>query len=169
MEVANREFTKAINQFNILNTIRKAGLISRIEIAVLTGQSRAAVTNITARLIKEKMIIEKETEPPSGTALYGVIRLNPSEGDHVEAVVDHVENGLNHLSDFIGFGIIAAHARGNDLHADIPTIEFFRPQHLDASGPFNGVPLERKIDFLNPPALGKPAEFGLGALVPAAV
>ena len=59
MEVANRELTKAINQFNILNTIRKAGLISRVEIAELTGQSRAAVTNITARLIKEKMIIEK--------------------------------------------------------------------------------------------------------------
>ena len=63
MESANREFTKAINQFNILNTIRKAGVISRIEIADLTGQSRAAVTNITARLIKEKMIIEKETDP----------------------------------------------------------------------------------------------------------
>jgi len=63
MEVANRELTKAINQFNILNTIRKAGLISRVEIAELTGQSRAAVTNITASLIKEKMIVEKETEP----------------------------------------------------------------------------------------------------------
>ena len=62
MEAADRELTKTINQFNILNTIRKAGLISRVEIAELTGQSRAAVTNITARLIKEKMIFEKETK-----------------------------------------------------------------------------------------------------------
>ena len=59
MEVANRELTKAINQFNILNTIRKSGLISRVEIAEITGQSRSSVTNITARLIEEKMIFEK--------------------------------------------------------------------------------------------------------------
>jgi predicted NBD/HSP70 family sugar kinase len=65
MQAANREITKAINQFNVLNTIRKAGLISRIEIAQLTGQSRAAVTNITACLIKEGTILEKHTEPSS--------------------------------------------------------------------------------------------------------
>ena len=40
MEAANRELTKKINQFNILNTIRRAGLISRVEIAEVTGQSR---------------------------------------------------------------------------------------------------------------------------------
>ena len=60
MQAANREITKAINQFNILNTIRKSGLISRIEIAQLTGQSRAAVTNVTANLIREGMILEKQ-------------------------------------------------------------------------------------------------------------
>jgi len=65
MEVANRELTKAINQFNILNTIRKAGPISRMEIAEVTSQSRASVTNITARLIQENMIFEKMTETSS--------------------------------------------------------------------------------------------------------
>ena len=79
MEVANRELTKAINQFNILNTIRKAGPISRVEIAELTGQSRAAVTNITARLIKEKMITEKETEPSTSRGRRRVLLgLNPA-------------------------------------------------------------------------------------------
>ncbi len=79
MEVANRELTKAINQFNILNTIRKAGPISRVEIAELTGQSRAAVTNITARLIKEKMIFEKETEPSASRGRRRVLLgLNPA-------------------------------------------------------------------------------------------
>lgn len=79
MEVANRELTKAINQFNILNTIRKAGPISRVEIAELTGQSRAAVTNITARLIKEKMIFEKETEPSTSRGRRRVLLgLNPA-------------------------------------------------------------------------------------------
>jgi predicted NBD/HSP70 family sugar kinase len=79
MEVANREFTKAINQFNILNTIRKAGLISRVEIAEVTGQSRAAVTNITARLLKEKIIVEKETKTSSSRGRRRVLlALNPT-------------------------------------------------------------------------------------------
>jgi predicted NBD/HSP70 family sugar kinase len=79
MEVANRELTKAINQFNILNAIRRTGLISRVEIAELTGQSRAAVTNITARLINEKMIIEKETEASSSRGRRRVLLgLNPA-------------------------------------------------------------------------------------------
>ena len=60
MEVVNRELPKTLNQFNILNTIRKAGLISRVEIAEITGLGRSTVTNITAHLIKAKMIFEKK-------------------------------------------------------------------------------------------------------------
>jgi predicted NBD/HSP70 family sugar kinase len=59
MPAANRELIRAINQFNILNTIRKAGAISRVEIAQITGQSRALVTNITADLIGQGLIYEK--------------------------------------------------------------------------------------------------------------
>lgn len=79
MDVSNRQFTKTINQFHILNTIRRAGLISRVEIAALTGQSRAAVTNITAHLLKEKMIVEKETETSSSRGRRRVLlALNPT-------------------------------------------------------------------------------------------
>lgn len=79
MQVANREITKAINQFNILNTIRKSGQISRVEITQLTGQSRAAVTNVTARLIKEGMILEKQTKPSNSRGRRRVmLALNPS-------------------------------------------------------------------------------------------
>jgi predicted NBD/HSP70 family sugar kinase len=78
MQVANRELTKAINQFNILNAIRTTGQISRIEIAELTGQSRAAVTNITARLLDEGMIVEKETLASSSRGRRRVmLALNP--------------------------------------------------------------------------------------------
>jgi predicted NBD/HSP70 family sugar kinase len=59
MVAANRELIRAINQFNILNTIRKSGTISRVEIAQITGQSRALVTNITADLIRQELIYEK--------------------------------------------------------------------------------------------------------------
>ena len=79
MEVSNREFTKTINQFHILSTIRRAGLISRVEIAQVTGQSRAAVTNITARLLKEKIIVEKETKTSSSRGRRRVLlALNPA-------------------------------------------------------------------------------------------
>lgn len=79
MQAANREITKAINQFNILNTIRRSGLISRVEIAQLTGQSRAAVTNVTANLIKEGTILEKKTKPSGSRGRRRVmLALNPS-------------------------------------------------------------------------------------------
>ena len=61
MAVVNRDLIRSINQFSILNAIRVAGTISRVEIAEVTGQSRAAVTNITASLIEQNLIYEKET------------------------------------------------------------------------------------------------------------
>ncbi len=60
MAVADRDLIRAINRFNILNTIRNAGLISRVEISEMTGQSRATVTNITAELVRKNLIFEKE-------------------------------------------------------------------------------------------------------------
>lgn len=61
MPVANKDLIREINRFNILNTIRQAGAISRVEIAAITGQSRASVTNITASLLAEELIYAKET------------------------------------------------------------------------------------------------------------
>jgi predicted NBD/HSP70 family sugar kinase len=53
-------------------------LISRVEIAALTGQSRAAVTNITAHLIKEKLIFEKESISSSSRGRRRILlALNP--------------------------------------------------------------------------------------------
>ncbi|NNF98521.1 MAG: ROK family transcriptional regulator [Desulfobacteraceae bacterium] len=78
MVAANRELIRAINQFNILNAIRTMGTVSRVEIAEITGQSRASVTNITAKLIQEGLIYEQKTED---TSLRGrkrvLLALNP--------------------------------------------------------------------------------------------
>ena len=60
MKAANRDFTRAVNQFNILNSIREAGRISRVEIAERTGQSPASVTNITADMLSEGLLLEEE-------------------------------------------------------------------------------------------------------------
>lgn len=61
MQSANRDFTREVNLFNILNSIREAGMISRVEIAARTGQSRSSVTNITALLIEQGLICEKHS------------------------------------------------------------------------------------------------------------
>ncbi len=61
MAAVTREPASSLSRSIILDEIRKAGLISRVEIAEHTGQSRSLVTNITADLIRETLIIEKET------------------------------------------------------------------------------------------------------------
>lgn len=78
MVVANRDLIRSINQFSILNTIRTAGTISRVEIAGATGQSKASVTNITARLIEKGLIYEKQTVDSSQRGRRRVLlALNP--------------------------------------------------------------------------------------------
>lgn len=62
MPSANLDLIRAINQFNILNSIRGRGTVSRSEIADITGQSRASVTTITAQMIEKGLIFEKKTE-----------------------------------------------------------------------------------------------------------
>lgn len=62
MPSANLDLIRAINQFNILNSIRTRRAVSRSEIADMTGQSRASVTTITAQMIEKGLIFEKNTE-----------------------------------------------------------------------------------------------------------
>ena len=78
MKAANRDFTRELNLFNILNSIREAGSISRVEIAEKTGQSRASVTNITALLIEQGLIYEDQVESsPSRGRRRIMLMLNP--------------------------------------------------------------------------------------------
>ncbi len=58
----SRQRAQAHNQYSILDTIRMHKGISRIQIAEITGQSRASVTNITADLIKKNLIYEKDSK-----------------------------------------------------------------------------------------------------------
>ncbi len=77
MAAANRELLRAINRFTILNTIRNAKLISRVDIAKSTGLSQASVTGITAELIKEKLILEKSPGESVGGRRPILLSLNP--------------------------------------------------------------------------------------------
>lgn len=78
MKAANRDFTREVNLFNILNSIRSAGMISRVEIAEKTGQSRSSVTNITALLIKQGLIYEAKGKSSSARGRRRImLKLNP--------------------------------------------------------------------------------------------
>ncbi len=70
--------TRNANQLQLLQMIRIEGLTSRVELAARTGQSRATVTNITARLLDKKLIVEKKTKASGAKGRRRVmLALNP--------------------------------------------------------------------------------------------
>ncbi len=85
MLVANRDLIRAINRFNILNTIRIAQSISRVDIARSTGLSQASVTGITADLIRDGIILENRSEKSGVGRRPILLSLNP-EGAFVVGV-----------------------------------------------------------------------------------
>lgn len=77
MPVANRNLMRAINRFAILHAIRDAETISRVDISRLTGLSRSTVTGITAELLQEGMVLERESGKSEGGRRPVPLSLNP--------------------------------------------------------------------------------------------
>lgn len=77
---------KTLIQFQILNTIRIAGSISRIEIARIIGHSRATVTNTTAQMIDSGLIYEKEVEGSSSPGRKRVLLAINADAAYVAGV-----------------------------------------------------------------------------------
>ncbi len=95
----NRELIRAINRSSVLNTIRTLGPISRKEIALQTGLSAATVTGITAELIDENLVFEKEIGDSSGGRRPILLALN-KQGRYMIGVklsVDHITAALTDL------------------------------------------------------------------------
>lgn len=65
------------NDGQILNTIRRQGLISRAEIAKLTGLTPPTVTNITAKLLDSGLILEDSIGESSGGRRPLLLKVNP--------------------------------------------------------------------------------------------
>jgi N-acetylglucosamine repressor len=76
----NRELIRAINRSHILNTIKTHGPIGRAEIARQIGLSPATVTSITAELISQNLVLEKETGDSSGGRRPILLVINPKGG-----------------------------------------------------------------------------------------
>ncbi len=64
--MAKQELLGVLNRSSILNAIRAYGPISRTDLARLTRLSRAAVTGLTANLIEDGLIFEKQEGDSSG-------------------------------------------------------------------------------------------------------
>lgn len=85
MPMPVRNLMRAINLSKILETIRTIGMISRRDIARITGLSKALVTGLTSDLIKEGLIIEKQSGEYKGGRRPMLLALNP-EGAFVVGV-----------------------------------------------------------------------------------
>ena len=93
MPMPIRDLMRAMNRASILETVRNSGMISRKDIAGVTGLSQALVTGLTADLIKEGLILEKKAGPSGGGRRPILLALNP-EG----AFVVGVNLAINELS-----------------------------------------------------------------------
>jgi len=85
MPIPVRDFMRAMNRATILDAIRNAGLISRIDLARTTGFSQSSVTGLTAELIREQLIIEKKVGEYEGGRPPMLLSLNP-DGAYVVGV-----------------------------------------------------------------------------------
>lgn len=76
--LGNRDLIRAINRSIILNTIKTMGPVARAKVARITGLSPATVTGITADLIAEEWVFEKETGNSSGGRRPILLAINPN-------------------------------------------------------------------------------------------
>jgi len=109
MPMPVRNLMRAINRSKILETIRTIGMISRIDIARNTGLSQALVTGLTADLIKEGLILEKQSGEYEGGRPPMLLALNP-EGAFVVGVNLSVTELSVVIVNFEGV-VVASHAQ----------------------------------------------------------
>ena len=94
---------RTVNRFSILDQIRRNGPVSRVELAELTGLSRALVTRVTAELIGDGLVIERPTAP---TKNLGRRRINLDLNDNA-AYSAGVKISMNQVS----FAVVNFRAR----------------------------------------------------------
>ncbi len=76
----NRDLIRAINRSHVLNAIKTHGPISRANIARRTGLSPATVTSISAKLISQRLVLEKSAGDSSGGRPPILLVINPKGG-----------------------------------------------------------------------------------------
>lgn len=96
---ANRDLIRAINRSTVLNTVKNHGPVSRTSIARRTGLSAATITTISAQLIQDGLVFEKETGDSSGGRRPILLALNPRGGFVIglKLADDHITGAITDL------------------------------------------------------------------------
>lgn len=88
---SNLERVGSFNQALILDSVRRAGTISRVELAEITGLVPQTVTNICRRLLREGLIVESGKSSVGPGKPRTLLRLNPrarvAVGVHLDPAV----------------------------------------------------------------------------------
>ncbi|RVJ56201.1 ROK family transcriptional regulator [Sinorhizobium medicae] len=91
MKTADPELMRAINRFNVLDTIRRHGPISRVEISERTELSTTTVSAITASLLDDGLILTRHEGDIRNAAARGrprvMLELNPEAARVVGAKI----------------------------------------------------------------------------------
>ena len=118
-----RRFQRAMHRSNILGLIRTTGLISRTDLARQTGLSQASVTGVTADLIKEGLIEEKQAGAYEGGRRPTLLAIRP-DGVHVV--------GVNMSIDQLRVVIVNFQAELKAAHTIILEKDFYSPEEIVA-------------------------------------
>jgi predicted NBD/HSP70 family sugar kinase len=119
--LGNRELIRAINRSSVLNTVRTFGPISRTDTARHTRLSAATVSGITAELIEDGLIFEKEAGNSRGGRRPILLALNP-RGGYTVGVKLSESQVVGALTD-LEATVIASHTASLDGHSLDETID----------------------------------------------
>ncbi len=116
--LGNRGLIRAMNRSIILNVIKSFGPIARAEVARRIGLSPATVTGITAELIEEDLVFEKDTGDSSGGRRPILLAINPS-GGYVIGIKLTETQAIGALTDLEATVVVK---RTDDLHGRDPEL-----------------------------------------------
>lgn len=112
--MGKQQLLKAHNRVALLNAIRKKEAISRVELARVTGLSIGATTGLTAELIRDGLIYEKQEGDSSGGRPPILLALQPNGAFVIglKLTEDHITFALTNLeAEVIGrVTVSASHA-----------------------------------------------------------
>ncbi|MET3805579.1 putative NBD/HSP70 family sugar kinase [Nakamurella sp. UYEF19] len=98
---ANLPLVSSYNRSVVLDAIRSAHDLSRVELATMTGLTGATVSNIVRRLIAEQYVIERGQSVSTGGKPRTLLRINPTGGYAVGVQID-VDTTTSVLTDLLG-------------------------------------------------------------------
>jgi len=119
--LTTRSFQRALHRSNILELIRTTELISRTDLSRATGLSQASLTGITADLIREGLIEEKQSGAYEGGRRPTLLAIRP-DGVHVI--------GINMAMHEIRVVIVNFQAEVQASHTALLENDYYSPEKI---------------------------------------